>query len=547
MCWYKSKEQLLTKKQYRLTMEKRKAEPATVCERQSLLLCFSVTVIAEKMCVFLEGIIMELLSLPISLQGEHWTVTTVRLGAFTDQIDTPVHQDVFHYFRGMVAEAMVGDLFFLENEHDGNAYVIVAECPDYEKATLQIQDRTVSIACESPVSVLSCRKGECEATCRRFYREKMRNKSLVAMSNTWGDGNGFTRVCEEFVLREIDRAAELGLDIVQVDDGWQRGSTADPARRDARNRRVFADDFWVLNEERFPSGMKYLADYGAEKGVRLGLWFAPESRDHFVCMDRDIAILKNAYDQWGFRFFKLDMYRIECAEDRDRFLEYLKRIADFGPDVSVQLDVTRYARINYLCGRENGSVFVENRYTKSGTYFPHRTLKNLWLLSRFVPPARLQFELVNNDLNLSTYAPEDEFAPCRYGMDYLFVSVMLSNPLFWMELQYLSSENAETLKSVILLWKQYRCLFFQSDIVPIGEVPGGRSITGFYIQNDTEPMVLILRESSRENEKTILMPDIFAAAEVIATNTKVNASVLGNALKVIMEKPYSWALLRLHA
>ena len=69
-------------------------------------------------------------ALPITLKGEHWTITTISLNAFTDDIDTPVHKSEFHLFRGRVAESMVGNLFFLENMHDGDAYVIMTDCPD---------------------------------------------------------------------------------------------------------------------------------------------------------------------------------------------------------------------------------------------------------------------------------------------------------------------------------------------------------------------------------------------------------------------------------
>ena len=37
-------------------------------------------------------------------------------------------------------------------------------------------------------------------------------------------------MCETFVLQEIDRAAALGLDTVQIDDGWQKGTTVNSAR-----------------------------------------------------------------------------------------------------------------------------------------------------------------------------------------------------------------------------------------------------------------------------------------------------------------------------
>ena len=53
--------------------------------------------------------------MPIKLNGEHWTVSVISLNAFTDDIDTPVHKSEFHLFRGMVAEKMEGNIFFLEN------------------------------------------------------------------------------------------------------------------------------------------------------------------------------------------------------------------------------------------------------------------------------------------------------------------------------------------------------------------------------------------------------------------------------------------------
>ena len=44
---------------------------------------------------------------------------------------------------------------------------------------------------------------------------------------------------------------------------------------------------------------------------------------------------------------------------------------------------------------EYGNIFLENRYTDWGNYYPHHTLRNLWHLSRYVPPERLQIEDTN--------------------------------------------------------------------------------------------------------------------------------------------------------
>ena len=485
-------------------------------------------------------------SLPILLTGDHWRITAITLYANTDIRDTLVRRQDHRLYRGGVTEPIEGSIFFLEDDLHGGAYVILADCTDYEQARLTVADGAVTVSAgTSRVTMIFCRRGECERACREEYRRGMKSRPLVTMSNTWGDGNRFTRVCEDFVRREIDKAAALGIDIVQIDDGWQYGGTADPARRDKDGRRVFADDFWQINRERFPSGIAPLASYAAERGIRLGLWFAPESRDHFACLERDLAILKTAYDEWGVRFFKLDMYRIEDDLARDRFLAFLEAIAAFGDDVSVQLDVTTGARINYLCGREHGTVFVENRYTKSGCYFPHRTLRNLWELAHYIPAARLQFELLNPALNTDRYDGSDALAPVHYGIDYLFASVMVSNPLLWMEMQFLSPIDSRRLQGAIAFFRANREIFSYGDVAPIGDMPCGRSFTGFHITYKGEEYALILREASASSHAAIPLDTAATHAVAIFSGTVATATVANGVLNVMLEDPRSYTLFRL--
>lgn len=469
------------------------------------------------------------------LKGNHWRITAITLNAFTDDSDTPVETREYFLFRGRLPHDVEGNIFFLENDAGDDAFVVLTDCPDYQRATLHILNYDVTVeAGTNEITVVPCRRGECEQACRQAYRERMGTHSLVAMSNTWGDGNGFSRVSEEFVLKEIDKAAELGLDIVQIDDGWQRGSTADRSLRDAQGRRFFEDDFWLLNQERFPSGMRYLCDCAARKDITLGLWFAPDSREHFARAERDLRILQKAYEEWGFRFFKLDMYWIESDADRDAFLGLLKGIYAFGPDVSVQLDVTRNARINYLCGREYGTVFAENRYTKTATYYPHRTLKNLWQLSRYIPACRLQFEMVNPLLNRESYESADPFAPAGYDLDYLFATVMLSNPLFWMELQFLKQE--EPLKQLLAVWKEHRSALGQADVRPIGETPNGAALTGFAAGD----YALVFREKTLRDSAVF----DFGKAKLLHSNGAVELTETEGGLQVRFSKPGTYALLK---
>lgn len=112
------------------------------------------------------------------------------------------------------------------------------------------------------------------------------------------------------------------------------------------------------------------------------------------------------------------------------------------------------------------------------------------MLSEYIPPSHLQFELVNPELNANKYSKNDIFATPLYDIDYLFASLMLSNPLFWMELQNLSDENTKRLKNILSFWKKYSDIFSESDVIPIGKRPCGRSFTGFYIKHINENICL---------------------------------------------------------
>ena len=480
----------------------------------------------------------------LSIAGEHWTIQAIKLNAFTDDNDTLTHITHKNMFARNLFGGAEGDIFFLEDPQSGNAVVIISETPDYQRARLEIKDGAVSVVNgNNPLALGFCKIGECEALCRDYYRHARLSRGLITMSNTWGDCHGFSRVCRDFVLREIDAAREIGVDIVQIDDGWQTGSTADLSRRDEKGRREFKGDFWDLDMSKFPEGMKEIADYAAKDGIRVGLWFAPDSHDGFALLERDVSVLKRAYDEWGVRFFKLDMFWVLSDTDRDQFLKLLSAIYSFGDDVAVQLDVTRNARMNYLCGRQYGTVFVENRYAKSGNFFPHRVLRNLWSLSRYLPTSKFQFELINPDLYAECYSEGDPFVPSLYSMDYLFATVMLSNPLFWMEMQFLNDERREQLKGIMDIWKSCRERLAGADVMPIGQMPSGRNFTGFYVAEHGVPTyLLVFRELNDRDSYTFTLPsEINGTLSLLKSNGSVSATACGNNVTVSFSAPRTYA------
>lgn len=482
----------------------------------------------------------------MNLAGEHWVIRVIKLHAFTDENDTLTEENEYNLFQ-MNLKLLQGEIFFLENPEDGNAVVIISETPDYQTATLTINNGVVTVENgHNGLTLGYCKIGECEELCRSFYRHIRKTEKLITMSNTWGDCNGFSRVCQDFVLKEIDTAKELGVDIVQIDDGWQTGSTADLSLRDEFNRRIFKGDFWELDLSKFPNGMKYVTEYAEKDNIKVGMWFAPDSHDGFALLERDKAVLRKAYEEWGIRFFKLDMFWVSSDKDRDQFLELLREIYSFGDDVAVQLDVTRDLRMNYLCGHKYGSVFVENRYAKSANSFPHRVLRNMWMISRYIPTSKFQFELINPDLYKECYAETDPFVPSLYDMDYLFATVMLSNPLFWMEMQFLSDERKAQLKDIMDVWKKHRDILANADIMPIGDKPNGRSFTGFYISTNQEPQYLLLfREVTDNNSTVIKCPVKSANTEVLVSNADVNIKLNNGLIYAEFSKQRSYAFIKL--
>ena len=109
-------------------------------------------------------------------------------------------------------------------------------------------------------------------------------------------------------------------------------------------------------------------------------------------------------------------------------------------NIAFNVDATTDLRGGYFYLNEYGNIFLENRYTDWGNYYPHWTLRNLWQLSEFVPPEKLQIEFLNNTRNLHKYDEEDPLRPSAVPFEYVFAVTMAAQPLAWMEASGLPEE-----------------------------------------------------------------------------------------------------------
>ncbi len=102
-----------------------------------------------------------------------------------------------------------------------------------------------------------------------FIREKIsppnfKNKARPTYLNTWEAA--YFDVNEDKVLALADKAKNVGVDMLVLDDGWFEGRKDDTSS--------LGD--WVADTERFPNGIPWLAGKVKAKGLKFGIWFEPE-------------------------------------------------------------------------------------------------------------------------------------------------------------------------------------------------------------------------------------------------------------------------------
>jgi alpha-galactosidase len=385
---------------------------------------------------------------------------------------------------------------------------------------------------------------------QRLFREYSPGRDALFFTNTWGDRSQERRLSEGFILEEIASGEALGADVVQIDDGWQRGKSTNISVPGGvwEGFWEFDERFWEPNPERFPRGLSPLSEEAVSRGMELGLWYAPDSSDDFSNWRRDADRLLEIYADLGIRFFKIDGVKARTKTGEANLRKLLGTvIRESKGRISFDLDVTAEIRPGYLGSIGTGPVFVENRYTDSHRYWPHQTLRNLWKLSRYIDPLRLRMEFLNNRRNADLYL-EDPLAPSRYRPEYLFATVMFSNPLGWFEVSNLPREYFETVPPLVDAWKRNRDRIFGGLISPIGEAPDGTSWTGFLsVNRELEiAFLLVFRELNDRAEwrgRLEALPEEDMCAEVLAGDGSVG--VQGRTVAVSMKEPLSFTFAKL--
>lgn len=351
------------------------------------------------------------------------------------------------------------------------------------------------------------------------------SRDYVVSSNSWGAFS--VNIDEAKMLAEVEAAAEIGVTSVAVDAGWTRhvmGGDPDP--------------------EKFPHGFEPLIARAKELGVKLELWMVPNRlhdqldviKEHpdWVAKTNNLVpcdILHTYFDslllgielcdpdcfQWmksyflkfydmGFERFKIDTFQCDGYDtlfgDLHDHYEALRRLMEElvveRPGLTFTQDSTRTNRPIYDFYMDYGLIFLENRYMlrppeHNGRYHPWKTLRNLWQIAPYIPPQKLNMEIINDQ---EGYSPE-----------YLLATVMMANPLLWESLAAITMESKVALKAAIARYKQHQEAIYSSHIIPIGDMPDGASWTGFQSHNlQTQSGYLIAYREDNPHESHRFYP-----------------------------------------
>ncbi len=282
-------------------------------------------------------------------------------------------------------------------------------------------------------------------------------RDAFILSNTWGPANpgGAQFTAEDFVLKEIPLLADLGIDVLQIDDGWQKAGGGPGA-----------SGFLP----KYRDGWKNIKGAADQAGVRLGLWVA--------IRNANLADLKKNLDELGFITWKVDFDHLASRSDYEARIAKYREIMKYSPNTQFTLcpeyDDPRYG---WYFAKEYGSIYFQN--IQEGrpahlTLVPFQVLRQHWLMAKYFPANKLQVMLQN-----PKRTRKDLSDASQHSHGYCFAMGLPFVPEFFQSAQFLDAEGRMELKALIATYKAHRDEIFTSLTFPVGDMPDNASWSGF--------------------------------------------------------------------
>tara|TARA_R110002051_G_scaffold325487_2_gene428177 strand:+ start:884 stop:2953 length:2070 start_codon:yes stop_codon:yes gene_type:complete len=329
-----------------------------------------------------------------------------------------------------------------------------------------------------------------------------KNLDIYILANTWGSNHRMAAASETNVLKEIRSQEELGIDVQQIDDGWQNPEGI-PA---------MSTISWRPDTSKYPKGWSNVVSVAKENNIKLGLWFSLGSLNELFSKKygknwaADLEDLKTAFDTGRFSYYKFDMIDLHSYDELEALMKLARDFVNYTDrTVRVNWDVTENEpRIGYFFGREYGNIFLANRTVKSNTtgYIPYLMLRDAWQVSKYLNLNKFQISIQNIDMT-----DKQKGNAHLYNHKYAVAIALMGSPLFFQETQYISQQARSDIKQLLSTYKKNREKMYEGIVYPIGDEPDDRSWTGFqnHHQSDTGYLMVFREMNNKEHTKKLAL------------------------------------------
>ena len=380
----------------------------------------------------------------------------------------------------------------------------------------------------------------------------------------WAHGDGMS---DANLRRQVDLAAQLGLETFMLDDQWQGGTGGESGD-------------WNFDPARFPDA-KGFADYVHSKGLQLGLWMSPlefnqasqtyAAHPDWACaptgditaqipddaglgvwdatnpafQDYLTGVVDRLIRDYDVKEFKFDfMSWVDCPphgylDYEDAFIALVRRFEARHPGVTFELDETNDQRAWPFESQALGPAWFDNGHLHAGTA-QSKLLHDIWSAAPWLPPSAIGFGTYDGTLG----------GP--YSVDYLFPMSMLSHITFWTDLSKLDDAQRSETAWWISWYKANRAALGGLVYEDTSSDPlDGKSWAVFQPWTGRRGFVFAFRQSDGPAAQTVKLHGLNAASTYTITNIRTGAligsfsgaSLTRDGLPIELAQPYSAAVL----
>jgi alpha-galactosidase len=349
---------------------------------------------------------------------------------------------------------------------------------------------------------------------------------------------------EDVFKANVDICSDIGINICTLDAGWFGSSS------DRSNWYKVRGDWHTINQDRFPSGIKDLADHTHSKGLKFGIWCEIEALGEeaalssihpefiakrneknlgYVCFGNPEArkwaysVLRSLITEYKADWIKLD-FNLDPGAGCNRtdhghgsgdglyehYLGYYKILDEVRadhPDVVLENCSSGGLRVDLGMMKHTHVTFI------SDLDYPVHALQVFWGTAMMLHPSVcLQWswsQTIDNKWNNIVHEPVTEDTPI-YKFDYYIRNSMMKNPGISYRLPDMPVWCLERLKYHIDLYKNKICRFVKNaDFYHLSEQAqrtgeGDRwNSFAFVLADKSEAVVFIFRLPGGEEERVV--------------------------------------------